>query len=231
MDTRLLLHEEIVLLALNDDKGTFSSGMFIYALAGAMVSELLLQEKIAMGNDKKQKVRVKDSSPTGDLLLDELLTQMIDSAKPKGLQDWVFKASQAKRLAHRVAEQLCRKGVLKQDEKKVLWLFTRRVYPELDGSWEDVVRERMAAVMFGSNALPDERTAVLIALASHSGLLKPNFEKDRLRRHKSRIRELSAGKLLAVGATQSAIETVQVAVLVATMIPIFVATTSTTTST
>jgi len=226
MKKQLSLHEEIVLLALNDDKGTFSAGMFVYALGGAMVSELLLQGKIAAGKDKKQKVNVKDGAPTGDPILDELLQLITESKKPKSLQDWVFKASNTRRLSHRIAEQLCEKGALKQDEKKVLWLFTRQVYPELDGSWEDAVRNRMAAVMFGQNALPDERTAVLIALASQSGLLKPNFEKEKLRRHKSRIKQLASGKLLAAGATQSAIEAIQVAVLVATMIPIMAAATT-----
>ena len=227
MKNKLLLHEEIVLLALSDEKGTFSGGMLIYALAGALVSELLLQEKITASQDKKQIVKVKDRSPTGDPILDELHKQIIGAKKQKGLKDWVFNASKIKRLHHRVAEQLCKKGVLKQDEKKVLFLFTRRIYPELDGAWEDAVRNRMAAVMFDKNVLPDERTAVLIALASHSELLKANFAKDKLRQHKARIKELASGKLLAAGATQSAIEAVQIAVLVATTIPIVVTTTST----
>lgn len=227
MKNKLLLHEEIVLLALSDEKGTFSGGMFVYALAGALVSELLLQEKITASQDKKQIVKVKDRSPAGDPILDELHKQIIGAKKQKGLKDWVFNASKIKRLHHRVAEQLCKKGVLKQDEKKVLFLFTRRIYPELDGAWEDAVRNRMAAVMFDKNALPDERTAVLIALANHSELLKPNFPKDKLRQHKARIKELASGKLLAAGATQSAIEAVQIAVLVATTIPIVVTTTST----
>lgn len=227
MNNKLLLHEEIVLLALSDEKGTFSGGMFVYALAGAMVSELLLQEKITASQDKKQIVKVRDRSPTGDPFLDELHKQIIESRKPRSLKDWVFKASSFKKLPHRVAEQLCQKGALKQDKKKVLWLFTRHIYPELDGSWEDAVCNRMAAVMFDKNVLPDERTAVLIALANHSELLKPNFPKDKLRQHKARIKELAAGKLLAAGATQSAIEAVQIAVLVATTIPIVVTTTST----
>lgn len=228
MKNKLLLHEEIVLLSLSDEKGTFSGGMFVYALGGAMVSELLLQEKITASQDKKQIVKVRDRSPTGDPILDELHRQIIGAKKQKGLKDWVFNASKIKRLHHRVAEQLCKKGVLKQDEKKVLWVFTRRIYPEVDGSWEDAVRNRMAAVMFDKNTLPDERTAVLIALASHSELLKPNFTRHKLRQHKARIKELASGKLLAAGATQSAIEAVQIAVLVATTIPIVVTTTSTT---
>ncbi len=226
MNNKLLLHEEVVLLALRDDKGTFSSGMYQYAVAGAMVSELLLQERIVANNDKQQIVAVVSEAPTGDPLLDDLLQQMVESAKHRGLQDWVYRAGNIKQLGHRVAESLCKMGILRQDEQQVLWLFTRRVYPELNGSWEDSIRNRMARVMFDDQTLPDERTAVLIALASHAGLLKPNFVPDELRQHQDRVRKLAAGDLLAAGATHAAMQAVQTAVMVAATIPAVIAATS-----
>lgn len=222
----LYLHQELMLLAIRDDNGTFSSGMFLYSVGGAMVSELLMQQRIVAGTDKKQFVGVIDKSPTGDALLDELLKKILESRKPKNLQHWVFAAANMPKLKHRVASTLCDLGILRHDEKKVLWLFTKQVYPELDGSYEDAIRNRMAKVMFDETVKPDGRTAVLIALASHGGLLKGNFVPQELRQRKDRVKQLANGDILASGATQSAIQAVQAAIMVAAIIPAITAATT-----
>ena len=225
MKTKLLLQHELMLLAIRDDVGTFSGGMFLYSIAGAMVSELLIQERIVANDDKKQTVAVVDESPTGDSILDELLQKIAASKKNHGLQRWVQAGASIPKLKHRVAEQLCEIGALKRDERKVLWLFTQQVYPELDGSWENSVRNRMGKFMFHEGAEPDSATAILIALAKHSGLLEANFPKEELRQHKDRIVELASGDILANSATKGAITAVQTAVMVATMVPIMAAST------
>ncbi len=120
MVDNLRLHQEVLLLALRDDKGTFSGGMYQYSIAGAMVSELLLQERISANDDKQQTVAVTNDQPTGDPLLDELLEQVASSKKHQGLQHWVSKAAGLSKLSQRIADQLCDLGVLRHDEKKIL---------------------------------------------------------------------------------------------------------------
>ena len=227
MVQNLRLHQEVLLLALRDDKGTFSGGMYLYSIAGAMVSELLLQERIVANDDKKQSVAVIDEQSTGDPLLDELLGMIGGSKKTQGIQHWVYKAAGISKLQHRIANQLCDLGVLRHDEKKILWLFTQQTYPELDGTCEDAVRARMGHVMFDESVKPDARTAVLIALASHGGLMRANFAPDELRQHKARIESLANGDILAAGATQAAIQAIKSAILVATIIPVITTTAAT----
>lgn len=227
MVQNLYLHQEVLLLALRDDKGTFSGGMFLYSVAGAMVSELLLQERIVASEDKKQIVAIVNDASTGDSLLDELLQMIRQSSKNQGLNHWVYKAASMSKLQHRIAEQLCELGVLRHDEKKILWIFTQQIYPELDGTCEDAIRERMAGVMFDDSAEPDPRTAVLVALANHGGLLRANFAPDELSQHKKRIEMLAKGDILASGATQAAIQAIQSAILVATIIPVVTTTAAT----
>lgn len=219
MGAQLFLHQEVMLLAIRDDNGKFSSGMYLYSVGGAMVSELLMRQRIVAGTDKKQYVGVIDKTPTDDELLDELLQKILSSKRPKGLQHWVFKAASLPNLKHRIASQLCDMGILRYDEKTILWFFTQRTYPELDGSVEDAIRNRMAKVMFDESVKPDGPTAVLIALASHAGLLKANFAPDELRHRKDRIKQLANGDILASEATHSAIQAVQAAILVAAIIP------------
>jgi Golgi phosphoprotein 3 len=218
MSKPLALYQETMLLAIRDDKGTFSCGYFLYAIAGAIISELLLQQRIVAGSDKDQIVGVVDRSTTGDEILDEALGLIYSSTKPKKMQHWVSKTANLPKLKHRIAQQLCDLGILRHDEKTVLWIFTQQRYPEIDGTYEDNIRQRMAEVMFNESVKPDDRTAVLIAVASHAGLLKANFSPEELRQYKKRIQQLSNGEILATKATLAAIKAMQAAVAIATTV-------------
>ena len=221
----LFLHHEILLLALRDDHGTLGGGMAHYGMAGAMVSELLLQQRIIANDDKPRTVAVIDETPPGDDVLDELLQMISSSRKHRGLSDWVMKAAQIKQLHHRVAQPLCESGVLRAETRKVLFVFTRQIYPELNGTVEDHIRDRMASIMFHEGVKPDDRTAVLIALASQASLLSQNFAPVELKQHRKRIQQLADGKILAAEATGAAIAAVQAAIMTATMVPLIVAST------
>jgi len=70
-DNRLMLHEEILLLALHDDKGTTSmGGYFANAMGGAIFSELVLRKAISMSDDKHKNVSLLDYSLTGNEIID-----------------------------------------------------------------------------------------------------------------------------------------------------------------
>ncbi|MDA7902375.1 GPP34 family phosphoprotein [Mariniblastus sp.] len=215
MSKPLSLYQETLLLAIRDDKGTFSSGYFLYAIAGTIISELLLLQRIVAGSDKYQIVGVVDRSTTGDEILDEALSLIYASSKPRKMQHWVVKIANLPKLKHRIAQPLCDLGILRHDEKTVLWIFSQQRYPEIDGTYEDNIRRRMADVMFNEDAKPDDRTAVLIAVASHAGLLKANFSPEELRQYKKRIQQLSQGEILATKATLAAIKAMQAAVAIA----------------
>lgn len=206
----LCLHHELALLILDDTKGTFVGTMVPHGLAGAMLSELLVQGLINVSEDKDKIVSVVSGQPTGDALLDEAVSKITASPKPYGLQHWVMQLAHLKNLSERIAVQLSELGVLKQAEDKVLWLFTRKIWPELDGSYENALRARMAEAMF-AGIDPDERTAVLITLANATGVLQANFPTVELRQHAARTKEICEGKHLAAGATVAAIAAVQAA--------------------
>jgi len=68
----LFLHELIFLLALKDEEGTVNSGaIYNFAVGGALMSELLLREKLHLNDEKKPRVVMDDRTPLGDPLLDE----------------------------------------------------------------------------------------------------------------------------------------------------------------
>lgn len=226
----LCLHHELALLVLDDSKGTFSGSMYPYGLAGAMLSELLLQGFLVVRDDSEKLVSIASEKPVGDPILEEVMTQIKKATKPRSLQSWVTEVAGFRDLAHRIAEQLSELGILAKEEGRYLWIFTRKIWPEVDGSYEDAIRRRMADAMFFPEQKLDNRTAVLIALAKSVGSLEANFAAVELRQHESRINEIAAGKLLAAGATQEAIAAVEAA-MTAVMIASSVAVTAASVST
>ena len=220
----LHLYEDVMLLALRNDKGTIAGGvMYQQAVGGALLAELILDGRVrAVTEGRKTYAVVERSGSSGDPILDECLQKVITSTKQRTLLHWVQKFAAIKQLKHRVAAGLVDRGILRAEEGRVLLIFSRRLYPELDSAAERAIVGRLSDVIFSDTASVDPRTTVLIALAQHSGLLKANLDRKRLRARRQRIESIAKGD--AVGkATREAIEAVQAAVMVAAIMPAIIA--------
>ena len=130
----LHLHEEVLLLALRNDKGTVAGGvMYQQAVGGAILAELILEGRLRTSTEgRSTDVTVENNKSLGDPIVDECLNRVATANRRAKLSTWVQRFGGLSRLKHRVATELVRKGVLREDEKRVLLLFTRRIYPELD---------------------------------------------------------------------------------------------------
>jgi len=222
MQNTLYLHEELMLLALRDDAGTVKSTQIIdYPLAAALLAELLLQKRIAIDptRPKKQLVDLLDATPCGDPLLDEALMKIRDAGRRASLQTWVVRLTRLKKLKHRTAEQLCKRGILRADRDKVLLIFTRRIFPEVNPEPERKLVVRLRDAIFATAGEVDSRTTVLIALAHHGGVLRNVFDKKELKAHKNRIKQITKGDLIG-DAAREALDAVQAAIMVAVIIPV-----------
>jgi hypothetical protein len=198
-------YEELMLLALRDDKGTLESkaSMYQYALGGAILTELAMNEVIRIRSDKKMLVDHVSSRHIGDPILDECL-ELVSSAKRRRLaRDWVERFGTLKRLRHRVAEGLCRKGILKDSEDSVLFIFTRKTYPTIDPGPESEIIGRLREAIFGHSAEVEPGTAIVASLANATGLLPVHFGKKDLKTRKRRLEELASGDLVGVAAAEA----------------------------
>jgi Golgi phosphoprotein 3 len=223
----LFLHEEIMLLALRDEAGTIASGtLYNFGLGGAILAELLLGERIRVVTPKKTPlVEPVRSEALGDPVLDECLTMIRKAKKRASLQTWVSRFVGIKKLRHRIAERLAARRILRVDTGKVLGIFSRKIYPEMDPGPEKRIVARLRRAIFQGAANVDPRTVTLVSLAHHTGLLKIVFEKNRLKAQKARIEKIMNGDLTGKAAKQ-AIEAMQAAVMVACVMPaLFVTTT------
>ena len=219
-NSSLSLPEEIMLLALHDEKGTTGlESLYQYAIGGAVLAELLMRQRIRLDSSKKKAVYLANAKPLGDPLLDDCLALVQKAKKPAAAQTWVSKFAGTKNLKHRLAMRLCDRGIISADEDKILLLFTRRIYPEIDPQPEREIVERLRRAIFSDTDRLDPRTAVLVALAQSAGLLATAFDKKELKGRKDRIERIIEGDALGT-ATKEAIEAVQAAMFVACIMPV-----------
>ncbi|MBC2608004.1 GOLPH3/VPS74 family protein [Pelagicoccus albus] len=211
---KLHLYQEISLLALKDEKGTFTIENLGLVLAGSIMAELLFEKRIAVSDDKKKFVELLDSSPTGDALLDECI-QKIDSAKrPTRLAKWVNRIASIKRIHHRAAESLCDLGILRRTSDSVLLVFNRTVYPEVNHAPEQALLDRLERLIFSPDQEPTPRDILLVSLADASELLLRIYGRKRLNPQKERIKQIVSGEV-AGKATKDLIQEIQIATIVA----------------
>ena len=220
VDHDLTLPEEVLLLALRDEEGTIPMGsMYSYAIAGATIAELALRERITVEKVKKSNlVHLVDQTPTGDPLLDEAQTKIRKAKRRASVVSWVGRLAQEK-SRDRVAHRLVQRGILRRAEGRVLVFFSRNTWPTVNPKPEAELVEQMRRAIFGGET-PDARTAILIGVASPSGLLGNVFGKRELKERKKRIEEIAETAHPADVAGQAvkvAIEAAVAAVMTATM--------------
>ena len=212
----LHLYEELMLLALRDDKGTLESkaSMYQYALGGAILTELAIEDVIRIRNDKKMFVDHLSSGRIGDPILDECLELVCTAKRRRRASDWVARFGGLKRLRHRVAEGLCRKGILENSEGTVLLIFTRKTYPTIDPGPESEIVDRLREAIFGHSSQVEPGTAIVASIADATGLLPVHFDKKELKTRKRRLEELASGDLVGA-ATAEAVQAAQAAAIAA----------------
>ena len=212
-----------MLLALHDEKGTIVSGNSRFGIGGAIAAELLLQERIRLDASRRRKlVEVRSIRRIGDPVVDECLKKIRDAKRRASLQTWITRFSSLSKLQHRVAGRLCERGILKADEKQLLVIFKRRIYPEIDPGPEQEIIERLRVAIFGNDREVEPRTVVLASLAKAVGLLNPIFGRKEVRLRRQRLVSLAQGDL-AGKATADAVAAAQAAVAAAAAMPAIIA--------
>jgi len=200
--------EEFYLLALDDCKGVINllpSSMLDYALAAALLMELALCDRI---DTDLTTMKMISSTPTGNPLLDNALRDLHQNVGPHTTSFWLEQL--AKRdgcIGERVLASLIRKGILKQENKRILWVFEVRRYPLIDDREIKEVRTRLRELILGDD-IPDPRDVVLISLGNTCRLLDHLFTPEEFGRVQARIDALARLDLIG-RATANAIHEIE----------------------
>ncbi|HLK56651.1 MAG TPA: GPP34 family phosphoprotein [Chthonomonadaceae bacterium] len=181
----LSLPESLLLLSLDEGghNRAVATGVLNYAVAGAVLFELHLRQCIRV---VAKQVEVLDATPTGDACLDAVLEALQASTAQRSIQYWILTLSRNVRMVENVASGLVARGILREEQNRVLGLIPVRRYPTEDPNAGADLRDRLYSAIMGDLA-PDVRDRALIALAHRCALLAPLFLKEERQEAKMRI--------------------------------------------
>ena len=170
---RTLIAEDLLLLLLDDEKGT-TAGLWVdvrVPLGAAVLAELALLGAVGLEQPASRWRTAKVSASVGAPPDDDVLAaaQGIVAQQPRTAVDLAGRIGDG--LKDRLAERLERQGLLQRHDDRVLGLFPRTRWPAGATAHEAQVRDRLQAVVLGG-AQPDERTVALAGILQALGRLR-----------------------------------------------------------
>lgn len=221
----MLIAEDLLLLVLDDEKGTLASSWVQQALGGAILTELVMTGSAGVmpksGLTPAKAVAVPGQRPDEPILA---AAYDVLAAKPLAAKNAV--TSLGKGLHEALAARLSDRNILKRRDEKILGIFPRTTWPAADSTHENAVRGQLVAVLV-QGAIPDARTGQLIALLSSIDLAHKVVDTRAVGAGtvKKRAKEIARGDWAAKGVKDAMDE------VTAVMTAVMVATTVTTTTT
>ncbi len=192
----LTFAEELILLALDDKKGTFlpmSLMSFESALAGAILMELALENKIDTDLDH---LLLINGEKTGDPIYDEVLKMIQEHPKEENALFWVKEIrNRFSNLREVLTNRLVEKGIIREEKKKILGLFPQVRYPVVNDSEEVAIRQRIRQIVL-SDEIPEPKDIVIISLIKSCGLTDQIFTSKELKKASERIYQISKMDLI-----------------------------------
>jgi len=188
---KLTLIDQLTLLALDDHKGNFipDSTTFSYALAGSLILELILEEKISISDDF---VKVRDRSKTGDAILDEYIQEIHASSKPRKIKSWIDRfGHKANKIKEATLAKLIKDGILLKKEEKILWVFNVDKYPTSNPRPENQLRARLHNIVINRHT-PDLKEVMILTLVESCGLEVEVFGKENAKVFKKEITHIKS---------------------------------------
>ncbi|MDW7690403.1 GPP34 family phosphoprotein [Flammeovirgaceae bacterium SG7u.111] len=186
----LNLIDKLTLLALDDEKGTLvaDSTTFPYALASTIILELALRNRIEING---KKVKVLNSSPTGDVDIDFYFEKISSSRKERSIKHWVQEfGNKATKIKKASIEKMVKERILFEEEGKILWVFKYNKYPTQDPAPEVDLRNKLSQIIVGK-AEPNLEEVMLLSLVATCELVKEVFGKDNAKAIKEKIIDLA----------------------------------------
>lgn len=194
----LRLSEALLVLALNERSGriaTFSPERLRFGLAGAVLQELAARGKIKVDGEL---VKVLDTDPTGDEILDKAMEIISKSAKDKKVQHWIGKLGEkSKGFKKILINNLVSRGVLKEREEERTWVLPGKRYRVWADRQVKVLRKTINDILLEGKE-PDAESLKVVVLVWHCKLHWRLF-KDKKEREKARERLVDLSENDAIG--------------------------------
>jgi golgi phosphoprotein 3 len=145
----LYLHEEVLLLAMHETRGTPINAVYAYAVAGAALAELLLADRLGTEQVRKSnRVVLKGRTMMGEPYLDACLLEVAEAKRPANVQTWVSRFASMRDLKARLMERLYMRGLVRKEDRPFLLFFSRTVYPMANPQPRQEIVNPVSAFLF-----------------------------------------------------------------------------------
>ena len=190
-----LIAEDLLLLLLDDEKGTMRASTYTQTiLGGGLLMELALADVVSVTEKKgfwqTSHVLARPGARTDDPVLDDALALVAE--KERSAQDVVNRLG--KGLKETLTARLAERGIIERRDGKIFGLFPHTTWPSTDSTHEEQVRRAIEATLL-QGVTPDPRTGGLIALLHAVGEAHKviDLRGARARDVKARAKEVSEG--------------------------------------
>jgi len=188
--------EELFLLSIYEKKHSLSFSSNYegdYALAGALLAELLLLEKISINEEGR--VEADPAVEVNDPLLAIVWKRIRKEKRSRKLNYWIRVLGQdQKKVKDRIVENLIQKNVISTKKKKFLWI-PYKEYTQQDTTAKFFSKEMLRLVVFAKEKSGDH-VIILLSLVRACNLLDHLFTVDELSAAKARVNELVKNEIL-----------------------------------
>jgi hypothetical protein len=191
MNQELYLHESILLLSLDDEKGNFTTSLSYlnYGFISALMMDLIIEERI---NIKDNHISLKTNALTENQLLNKVLRIFQETEKTKTASDWIHTLVRDKEhYMSGAIDNLINKKILDKREEKFMWVFNTMRYPAVDMQPENLLRARLRKIIFNDEK-PKEKEGMLLAIIQACHMEKDLIlDKEKLKMARERIKSLT----------------------------------------
>ena len=211
----LTLAESVLLLALDDAKGSIGFTQVDPCLAGALLVDLgRLGALRHEGTELHPVHEVEITHP----VLTRAHTAISASSKPRSAKAWVGRLpSDLKPISGAVASHLVEHGILTEQRSKVLGLFPSTRFPQSDPEPERALRSRLRDVLLGLRA-PQEYDALLLGLLDPLGFMEQLVDRSQRRDARQRAKQI-ADTGITGNAVSDTMREIHAAAMIAAVVP------------
>ncbi|OLS14520.1 MAG: hypothetical protein RBG13Loki_1862 [Promethearchaeota archaeon CR_4] len=194
---RMLIAEEFLLLALDDETGKISysgASSFPFGVVSGLLLDLMFRGRIIL---KDQRVRIVDKSSMNDPLLDDVLKRIGSQNRQLRLCSWIvqlsltFRNIYSKGLLSRLTDQ----GILGREERTRLKIFHSMRHPLVQQTTKDKLLGRLQGIILDKQDA-EAHDLALLCLVKECGLISSLFIREYRIVTESRIKELASSNKL-----------------------------------
>lgn len=171
----LTILEKLTLLLLDDEAGKWvtNSNTVNYLLAAGIIFQLTEKGMIEI-EDKK--IIIKKNNMTSDIYLNEALDKIEDSWF-KNSSSLISKlASYTNKIKDDIIQSLLSKGILKREEGKVLFFFSKDYFPMINSEYENALKAKLLKIITSETEPCGDEHELMLGLISIANIEKKIFQ-------------------------------------------------------